>query len=197
MMMLKHTQPRLGLVLDASVIINLLGSGCAETILAAMPMRCLVVNETRKEVRVHPLERTKMGDPVAPLLDLGVLEQVSLSEHSLAMFMKLVGAPGTDALDDGEAAALAVAHDLKLTVAIDEKKGRRIAREQLPEVEVLSTVDIFALPEIAAELGDRLSDAIFSALLYARMRVHPEREAWVRLIVGEHVAQCPSLKLRP
>jgi hypothetical protein len=60
----------------------------------------------------------------------------------------------------------------------------------------VSSVDLFALPEVAAALGNDLVNAVFSALINARMRVLPENEAWVLLLLGDRAAEAPSLRRR-
>jgi len=185
-----------GTVLDASVIINLLGSGLPDRILTAVPGSRLVVENTSREVMRHPLDRSSRADPVEPLIRAGLLEQVSLTAESLVTFMGLVGAESPNDLGDGESAAIAMAHHLQLAVALDDQKARRIAREKFPTLRVVSSVDLFALPEVAAALGNDLADALFSALINARMRVLPENEAWVLLLLWDRAAEAPSLRRR-
>jgi hypothetical protein len=131
------------------------------------------------------------------LIAAGLLERVPLPEGALVRFLELTGADPPDDLDDGEAAALAAGETLSLAVAVDEAKGRRVARERLPDVGLLSSAEIFAMPEVTVALGAQLVEAMFSALVNARMRVLPEHEAWVRGLLGDaRVTQCPSLRRR-
>jgi hypothetical protein len=185
-----------GRVFDASVIINILGSGVAERVLRVLPGSRIVVENTSREVVRHPLDRTNPADPVAPLVAAGLLEQVSLTTESLTTFMGLVGAESPDGLGDGESAAIAVAHHLQLAVALDDQKARRIARDRFASIPLVSSVDIFALPEVASDLGNDLADAVHSALINARMRVLPEDEAWVRMLLGDRADDVPSLRRR-
>lgn len=184
-----------GRVFDASVIINLLGSGVAERILRVLPGSRIVVENTSREVIRHPLDRTNRADPVAPLLAAGLLEQVSLTADSLTTFMGLVGAESPDdSLGDGESAAIAVAHHQQLVVALDDQKARRIAGDRFPQLRLVSSVKVFALPEVAAELGNDLANAVHSALINARMRVLAEDEAWVRMLLGDRADEAPSMQ---
>lgn len=186
-----------GVVLDASVVINVLGSGQADKILGALPGRRVVVEVTSRDITRHPLMPMSTDDPLAPLVSAGLLERIPLPEGALVRFLELTGAEPPDDLDDGEAAALAVGETLSLPVALDEAKGRRVARERLPEVRLLSSAEIFAMPAVAVALGTQLVEAIFSALVNAHMRVLPDQEAWVRGLLGDvRVAQCPSLRRR-
>lgn len=45
-------------------------------------------------------------------------------------------------LDDGEAMSLAIAQARNLTLATDERKARRVIRENIPEVRLVSTAEI-------------------------------------------------------
>jgi PIN domain nuclease of toxin-antitoxin system len=185
-----------GIVLDASVVLNLLGSGDVESILAAIPGRRIVVAVASGEVERHPLTG-KSGDHVADLVALGLVERVELPPAAQARFLELVGADPPDGLDDGEAATIATAEVWGLAAALDERKGRRIASTFVPADRLVSSVEIFAKAEVVAALGSRLADAVFSACIHARMRVLPEHEAWLRKLLGPaRVAQCPNLKKR-
>ena len=186
-----------GVVLDTSVILNILGSGQAEAILAALDCRKVIVTVTSREVLRHPLEPSSPRDPIAPLVAAGLVEKVMLEDAALSRFVQLAGAAPPNGLDDGEAAALAMGEALDFHVAIDEKKGRRVAQSNLPLVRLLSSGAIFSDSAIAKALGSALDGAVFSALVHARMRVLPEHDAWVRQLLGdERVAQCPSLRVR-
>jgi len=186
-----------GAVLDASVVINILGSGQAEKLLGALRGRWLVVEVTSRDITRHPLMPRGTNDPLAPLIAAASLEKIPLPDGALARFLELTGAEPPDDLDDGEAAALAAGEVLSLPAALDEAKGRRVARARLPGLSLLSSAEIFALPEVAIALRPQLVDAVFSALVSARMRVLPEHEPWVRALLGDaRVARCPSLRRR-
>jgi hypothetical protein len=186
-----------GIVLDTSVMLNILGSGEAQTILAALQGRRIVVAVTSREVIRHPLEAQRSGDPMGPLMEAGLVERIPLPPPALVRSIEFTGATSPDDLDDGEAAALAAGEALGLPVAIDERKGRRVAAARLPRVKLLSSGALFADLAVGAALGSRLVDAVFSALVHARMRILPEHEHWVHALLGpERVAQCPSLRRR-
>lgn len=185
-----------GAVLDASVLINLLGCGATDRVLRAIPGRRIVADVTWREILRHPLDPEGAGDPLDPLAEAGLIERVALRAATLETFLELVGAEPPDGLGDGEAAAIALVKELSLSVALDDNKARRVARERFPELEVRSSVDLLAAPPVVAALGGELADAAFSALVHARMRVLPENEAWVLRLLGERAAACPSLRKR-
>lgn len=184
-----------GLVLDTSVMLNILGSGQAETVLRALEGRRIAVSVTSREVIRHPLQPRSSEDPLEPLIAAWLIEKIPLSAPAIVRFMELTGADPPDDLDDGEAAALAAGEALGLAVAIDERKARRVASARMPTVTLLSSGEIFAHPGVGAALGPGLADAVFSALFHARMRILPERDKWVRKLLGaQRAAQCPSLR---
>jgi hypothetical protein len=184
-----------GVVLDTSVILNLLGSGRADRILGVLRGRRIVVAVTSREIIRHPLAPEATRDPLEPLAAAGLIERRPLPDAALPRFLELTGAAPPDDLDDGEAAALAAGEAFELPVALDEAKGRRVARERLPTLHLLSSGALFADAAVGAALGTELEEAVFSALVNARMRVFAEHDAWVRKLLGaERVAQCPSLR---
>lgn len=186
-----------GVVLDTSVVLNLLSSGHAERIITAMAGRCIVVAVTSREVLRHPLTPNAKGDPLQALIAAKIIERVQLADAALPRFMELTGASPPDDLDDGEAAALAMGELLGLQVALDETKGRRIAGSHLPGVRLLSSCAILSSDAVATALGEQLAESVFSALLHARMRVLTEHDEWVRELLGpERAAKCPSLRKR-
>ena len=185
-----------GTVFDTSVLINLLGCGAVERVLKAIPGIRVVAEGTSREVLRHPLDPTSRTDPVAPLLSAGLLQKIASETQALTTFMRLVSAAPPDGLGDGEAAAIALAQQLELAIALDDQKARRIVRQQFPRLRLVSSVELFSAPEVATALGDDLVDVVFSALINARMRVLPENERWVLLLLGDRAAECPSLKKR-
>jgi hypothetical protein len=184
-------------VLDTSVVLNLLGSGHADRILGALRGRGVVVAVTSREILRHPLMPDATRDPLEPLLAAGLVERLPLPDEALARFLELTGAAPPDDLDDGEAAALATGEAMALPVAVDEAKGRRVAMARLPGVQLLSSGALFFDAEVATALGSELADAVFSALMHARMRILPDHDAMVRRLLGpDRVAQCKSLRRR-
>lgn len=179
-------------------MLNLLGSGCAQRILEVLPARKVVVSRVSREILRHPLQPRATTDPLAPLIDAAVLEMLPLREPALERFMTFVGAPAPDALGDGEAATLAVAELLGLTAVIDDGKARRIASFASPSGQLLSSVDLFRHEAVSAALGaEDHANAVYSALVNARMRVLPGDESWARGLIGSARAElCPSLRKR-
>ena len=183
------------LVADASVIINLNATGCAETILGALPHRVavvdIVVNEIRGGVRRGRHDAAKLE----ALIESKLLRVVQLGPQGLLRFESLVVGDAGETLDDGEAATLAYAEEAGAQALIDERKARRLATERYADIPLRCTTDLLACDSVSRVLGPAgIADAIHSALVGARMRVLNEHIAWVIGQIGDQrAAGCPSL----
>jgi predicted nucleic acid-binding protein len=180
------------LVLDASVLINLIGSRHSDRILASLPAPAVVSEYAAKEI----LEGGH-GDAVViqHLLDRGLLARQLMSPAAASLFEGLVSGATHESLGDGEAATIAIAHDIGAVALIDEKQGWRIAGVQFPDLQLATTVDLFALPTIGALLGPTaLGEAVHGAIVQARMQVREHQLEWVIARIGvEAASECRSL----
>ena len=182
------------IVADASVVINLIASGFAPTILGALAGPLRVPNEVRSEIKRGRKRGREDADKLAGLVDAGQVAIVDLGDAGVRCFSTLVAGPTRDTLDDGEAATIAYAVEHDATVLVDEKKATRICVERFPHLTIGSTVDLVGSPRVRAKLGEDLADAIFTMLIVGRMRVLPRRLDWVVAQIGtRRAAQCPSL----
>ena len=186
------------LILDASVLINVLGTGRPELVLQALSRRMLMDEVALREVTVDPFT----GKSPAALLDhlrsSGLIEVISMDEAAYEFFIGFTGADPPDDLDDGEAATLAQAACHGFVAVIDEKKATRIAGVSDPQVEILTSMDILTAPEMLLQHGqETLLELLFLALRNARMRVPHNSLSWVIDALGRsRVEECPSLGAR-
>jgi predicted nucleic acid-binding protein len=185
----------LPLVLDASVIINLNATGCAEQILQAITNPIFFVDEVVDEIErglsqghkdvefIHNLERSKRG------------AKVSLTPDCEGIFISLVAGSTLSTLDDGEAATIAWALHAGAIPIIDERKGISICQQRFPELRLATTLDLFRHASLKTHFNpSKLADAVFNALIGARMRVHNEHLDWVVDLIGQDRANiCISL----
>lgn len=185
-------------VADASTAININATGCAARILEAFPRRVVIAQTV-----VHELERGRLrgrpdADRIAILIGQGLLEIVTLGAVGLEQFERLIVGSAAETLDDGEAATIAYALEVSGIPLIDERKAHRICGERFPDLQVASTIDLFAHPSVKNALGGAgLADAIAQALQSARMRVPAQYIEWVIGVIGsERAAECPSLPRR-
>lgn len=187
--------PAVPLIADTSTVINLLATGCAPSIVNALPNRMVVVDVIPDELETGRLRGRKDAERLEELAAAGHVEIVSLGDVGWHHFEALVAGTAVETLDDGEAATIAYALEHNATAVLDETKATRLGSARFPKLKLISTVDILLHPVVRRSLGDEaLSDAVFAALRDARMRVfsHHLTEI-VRLIRPERAAVCQSL----
>lgn len=183
------------LALDASVAINLLGTGRAADILRIVNRQFVIEDSARGEVQRDPSN----GQPGSLALDAlsrsGLLTYSRLGDSALAFFLALTGAEPPNDLDDGEAATIALAMDIGAAALLDDKKAIRVARERHSELAVLQTLDLLSCDALMAAVAPaELADIIYAALQNARMRVPLLFRKWTIGVIGyERAAKCPSL----
>jgi predicted nucleic acid-binding protein len=187
---------RNAIVLDASVIINLLATGHANTILQALAVPLYVTDYVVREIEQGAVNGRPEPALLADLISKQVLVVKELTGTALENFFGMVSGRTSSSLGDGEAATLAIADRNGFSAAIDEKKATRIAEERFKALQLVTTVDILASSPVQDSLGrEALSTAILQALRRARMQVRDHQFEWIAQMVGrDHVNACPSLK---
>lgn len=183
------------LVADTSIVINLIATGCAPTILAALQHRVVIADVISAELETGRSRGHAHADRLRELVDTGVINVVRLGNIAMKHFEELVIGPAFATLDDGEAATLAYAAEHAAVALIDERKAARICAERFPAVRIVSTVDVLTHPSVEGRLGrEGLAEAVYQALQVGRMRVPPQHlEYVVRLIGSTRAAVCASL----
>ena len=185
-------------VLDASVLINFLGSGAAERLLTALPGPALVADRAFREVLRDPSGRIPSTDIRQALVEAGLVEVRPLEGTQALLYLELASAPDPDRLDDGEAATVALAVACGAVPVLDETKARRVYRSRFPGRPLESTAGLFRRLNDGERLPpDDLRSALYQALRQARMHVVSEEREWVVRTLGPELAkQCPSLGRR-
>lgn len=186
------------LVIDASVVINLLGTGNAAEVLRSLGRKTLVDHLALSEVTRNPLNNCSASEVLAELIDAGLLHPVRLSDEKYEIFLELTGAPPPNDLDDGEAATLAHAIQDSVVAVIDERKATRVAALRTEPPVLLHTLDLLSSRILTATLSQStISDFVHGALLHARMRVPYPFRPWVVGLLGpDRTRECPSIGLR-
>lgn len=183
------------LIADTSTIINLNATACAEAILRALPQRVAVVNVVVEELEEGKSKGHSNADKLSALVESNLIEIVALDHNGLSHFEGLVVGPASETLDDGEAATIAYAAQVNAFALIDERKAIRLCATRFPRLRLGCSVDLFAHPAVQSALGlSGLAEAVYRALLDARMRVLPQHVAGVVELIGsDRAAQCLSL----
>ena len=182
--LLKHKNNDIPLILDASVVINLMGSGQAEAIVDAIGCPVLLEENVRREFRYHPRDGRDSQRIMDELVNGGRFSVIQMSPVEYDRFLEFTGAPSPDDLGDGEAATLACAVG-RGVAAIDDRKALRIAGVACPEVHVYCSMDIICAEHVIDRLTeDTLRAAVFDAIRYSRMHVPDRWHAWTCKLIG-------------
>ncbi|MCK1443146.1 hypothetical protein IVB34_42645 [Bradyrhizobium sp. 2] len=186
----------LELVLDSSVVINLLATRHPASILRALAMPIVVTDSVVREIEQGAANgRPELG-LLSQMIGDRVMRVAELEGKALETFFELVSGSTSESLGDGEGATLAFAHGHGYSAAIDEKKATQLSTARFTSLRLVTTVDILAHPAVRAELGaKKLAEAAFSALSVARMQVREHQFDWVSDLIGvDKVAACSSLR---
>lgn len=185
------------LILDASVAINLLGTGDAAAVLKALGRRAVIADRAFREVRRHPLPERSHDAELLALSDAGLLHVANIEGAAYDVFIELASANITGGLDDGEAAtiALAVAGNLDGVPVLDDRKARNVLGRRWPDCEPLFTVDMLTNHRVMDEIAQaELAELVFRALLHARMRVPSHMRGQIVAMIGsDRATQCRAL----
>ncbi len=187
--------PRIPIVVDASVVINLNATACAAAILQCLPNPFRVTTNVFAELSQGEQSGHDDAAKLRKLTDQGAFRIVRLGDPENETYRSLIEGRAADTLDDGEAATIAYAVKNHAIALIDERKATRLCSQRFPSLVIVSTVDLLLHPEVAVELGERgQRDAVLAALLEARMSVPQEHIGRVVNLIGsEQAASCPSL----
>lgn len=166
-------------VLDASVLINLLGCRECVAVLEGLRTKCLMEERTLKEVRKHPIPGCDHAEPLRTLISSGTLEEARMTAEEYETYLTFVSGPLGTRLDDGESAALAISGRAS-SIVLDERKARRRAAgdAKVPKgLAVASTLQLMLTSgHRQAWSIQKVRDLVAAARENARMGV-PKEEA--------------------
>jgi predicted nucleic acid-binding protein len=184
------------LVLDSSVVINLLATGQSELILRALDMPIMVTENVVREIEAGATSGYQQFHHLMRLIDDGLVQLVKLEGQALQAFFEIASGTASETLGDGEAATLAFAHATDYLAAIDEKKATILASRRFATLRIATTIDILAHASVRGLLGERaLADSTVAALRTARMQARDYQLGSVLEVIGhENAAACSSLR---
>lgn len=180
------------LVADASVAINLNATGCAPNIIRALPMPLAVTANALQELKSGLYNGHSDADQLETLINEGLVRLLPLTDGCTPTYEALI--EGSDTLDDGEAATIALAVEISGVAVLDERKARRICKARFPAVSMSSTAEMLMHEAVAAALGAVAQiDAVHRALMQGRMHVPYEHIEAVVKLLGDRALECSSL----
>lgn len=166
------TAERHGLVLDTSVWINLLATEALGPILAGIGVSCYAPEQVVAELKRHPVTGRALPLDAHPLRMDPLIKVAVLDPKEVDLFLEIVGASASDALGDGEAAAIAVAASRNLELVVDDKKARRVVRQRFGHLRIHWTVDLLRNEGVRNRLGEGgAEDCWEKARRFGRMHV--------------------------
>ena len=176
------------LVLDASVLINLLGCGAATEVLSALDLPCIVEEKVFGEIFRHPVPGLCHIEELQAFQDAGFIERVKMGEQEYSKFLGLIQAPLGQRLDAGESATLVVAQQRCLSMVIDENKARSYVGRHMPQIAVVSSLRLLISATVRSGKGMAyLQGLVTTARQNARMGVpKDERQLLADVLAGEH-----------
>lgn len=184
------------LVLDASVLINVLATGHSIGVLEALRRPVVVPDVVIREIEDGERPDRRQLQLLDGLIRGQVIEVATLGDDALGIFAGLVSGHASESLGDGEAATIALAVMGNASAVIDEKKATKLCATRYPDLRMASTVDLLGHDAVEVAIGrTTLATATLAALTGARMQVRSHQFDWVAALIGpEGVAQCSSLR---
>jgi predicted nucleic acid-binding protein len=172
-------------VLDASVLINLLGSGEAAAILAGVGHVSLVEQRTLREVLRHPIHGLQLLPALEDLKHRDLLQEVRMTDEEYETYLQLVSGPLGGRLGVGESAAIAISTRAACLI-LDDRKARRTASEHPTAPAVVSTLRL-VLSSAARQRWPlaRARASVSSARRHAKMGVLREELPLLAELLGE------------
>ncbi|MBI4311322.1 MAG: hypothetical protein HY681_06015 [Chloroflexi bacterium] len=159
-------QPPPLLFLDAGPLLNLYATGRIRDIVLAWPSRVGVADYVLEEEALYiwgpgrePAQEDRQPVDLSPLVAEGVIAVYRLETvEERATFVDLAAF-----MDDGEAVTAALAAHREAAVATDDRKARRAIRERVPDVPLVSTLEL--LKQWADSLEPPTPDELRTAML--------------------------------
>lgn len=183
------------LVLDSSVVINLNATGYADVILRCFRGKAVVTTNVVVELAQGRRNGHRDAEMLESLVNLGLVAQRDFDPSAAPLYECLISGSARDTLDDGEAATIALAHEVGGVAMIDERKAHRICAERYPSLIVMPSVKFLFDPSVAETLGvARQIQATKNALDLARMRVPQDYISELQALIGlNEMGRYPSL----
>lgn len=183
------------IVLDASVLINILATGRAATILANLDRKILITSQAYNEVLRDPFTAGEASETIKPMEAANLISRRNLSGRSKQLY-EILSNPAEHNLDSGEAATIGFCDQHKLIAAIDERKGTKVAIQNSNVPLTVRSLDLLAYKNVIESFTiAEYRQALQNAGRLGRMYFPIEWGHWAENILEETVARTlPGLK---
>jgi predicted nucleic acid-binding protein len=159
-------------VLDASVVINLLGCKHARIVIVGLGVTCLIEKRTLDEIQRHPVPGLSHTRELEVLIQDGLVCVHRMTMPEYLVYLGLVTGEPVNVLGDGESAAIATAVGTGNAVILDDRKARRICGGNFPSVPIASSLRLFVEAARRGKFDNQfLRDLVSAALVNSRMSI--------------------------
>ena len=178
------------IVIDASVLINLLATGSSEAILKNLHRSVVITTEAYMEVRRDPLKDRPASEVIERLEEQGLLFRRDIELREGQEIFDFLTNDLPLVLGRGEAATIGLCQSLQLTAVIDDKQGRTVALDYSNIPNLIGTMDLLGYDKVYSGFsrGD-YRKIILNAAEFGRMYFPPEWGEWVEKLLGVTVAK--------
>ncbi len=146
------------LIADTSVLLNLIASTAFEAILTALPVQVCVAEQVVRETKHLRFDTEEREISLTAWIESGLLTIVAVeSEEEEEDYVDFALE-----LDDGEAVTGAIAKSRLWSIAVEDKKARKVFQREIGQCEMHRTSDIIFY---AADILGWSDDVLRSALL--------------------------------
>jgi len=160
------------LILDASVIFNLLGCERPNEVLSALDVDCFIEQRTLAEIKRHPIEGASHKKALSSLQEGGHIHIHRMSTAEYEVYLRLVSGKPSESLGDGESAAIATSLGTAKPAILDDGKARKICNAHFPHLRFSSSLQLFLTAGARAGWPDEhVRSIIRAARKNARMNI--------------------------
>lgn len=139
-------------------------------VVLALRRECLIPAQVLNEIRRDPVSGSSYDAASHPMLSVSA-SVVEMTPIEIELFLDLVSGTTSARLGEGESACIAVAAERRAILAIDERKGRRVASERFPELTFTSSAELLQLDSVVEILGADAKACFDKALRLGGMHI--------------------------
>ncbi len=178
------------IVIDASVLINLMAIGTIQAVLRNLNRSVVITNQAYMEVRRDSLANRVASEVIQPLEKQRLLIRRDVGAGQAQNIFNYLTNELPVVLGEGEAATIGMCQSLSLTAVIDDLEGRKMSQEYWNIPKVIGTMDLLGDDKMRSKFKhSEYQKLILNAAQYGRMYIPAEWGDWAEELLGETVAK--------
>lgn len=163
------------IVIDASVLINLMATGNIEAVLKNLKHSVVITDQAYMEVRRDPLTNRAASEVIQPLEKQRLLIRRDVGAGQAQNIFNYLTNELPVVLGEGEAATIGICQSLSLTAVIDELEGRKMAQEYWNISKVNGTLDLLGADNMRSKFSHlEYQKLILNAAQFGQMYIPAE-----------------------